>query len=90
MQAMTQEPTLYPEVNRVLLDLLDRVSDNLGENFIGMYLYGSLATDEFEPSRSDIDFVVITDDHVSDPVIKSLEAMHIELAGKDDRWVKKL
>ncbi len=54
MQTITQEPTPYPEVNRVLLDLLLRVSDILGENFIGMYLYGSLVTDEFEPSRSEL------------------------------------
>ena len=90
MYSITQEPTPYVEVNRVLLDLLNRVSDVLGENFIGMYLYGSLAVDGFEPSRSDIDFVVITDDHLADPIIKSLESMHIELARTDDQWVKKL
>ncbi|KPL07291.1 hypothetical protein AMJ86_04840 [bacterium SM23_57] len=74
----------------MLLDLHDRVSDILGERFIGMYLYGSLATDEFESERSDIDYVVITDDYLADPVINALESMHRELFDKGDRWVKKL
>ena len=69
-------PTPYAEVNRVLLDLHGRVSAILGENLIGFYLYGSLAAGGFEPSRSDIDFVVITRGRLPDPMIE-LSLIHI-------------
>jgi predicted nucleotidyltransferase len=53
-------PTPYPDVNEVLLTLLDNVRAILGDYFTGMYLYGSLASGDFDPRRSDIDFLVVT------------------------------
>lgn len=74
----------------MLLDLHGRVSDILNAHMIGMYLVGSLAMDGFEASRSDIDFVVIAEDHLSDPIIESLESMHMRLARMGNKWMKKL
>ena len=54
------QPTPYADVNAILADLLARVQAVLGENFVGMYLYGSLATGTFDPESSDIDFLVAT------------------------------
>jgi hypothetical protein len=89
MQPAKQEPTPYPEVNRVLADLHLRVAAILGEQLVGMYLYGSLAVGGFEPSRSDIDFVVITQDRLPDQTIESLETMHLALV-HSGKWYKKL
>ncbi|NIS83394.1 MAG: DUF4111 domain-containing protein [Anaerolineales bacterium] len=90
MDSVKQGPTPYSEINRVLLDLHGRVIDILGASFIGMYLYGSLAVNDFNPSRSDIDFVVITDDHLAGSIVDALESMHRELFQGGNRWVKKL
>jgi hypothetical protein len=88
--AVNQEPTSYPEINQVLLDLHSRVAGILGDLYVGMYLYGSLATGGFDLSRSDIDFVVITTGHLQPPTIEALEAMHFALLESGNPWVKKL
>lgn len=87
---MNQEPTPYPEINQVLLDLHSRVAGILGDLYVGMYLYGSLATGGFDLSRSDIDFVVITTGHLQPPTIEALESMHLALLESGNHWVKKL
>jgi predicted nucleotidyltransferase len=70
------KPTPYPEVNEVLNLLLKNVMNILGEQFVGMYLYGSLSGGDFDPETSDIDFLVITKDTLPDEIISKLETMH--------------
>ncbi|HEX2990617.1 MAG TPA: aminoglycoside adenylyltransferase domain-containing protein, partial [Anaerolineales bacterium] len=69
-------PTSYPEVNEVLSILLRNVKEILGEQFIGMYLYGSLSSGDFDPETSDIDFLVVTRTILPIETIKKLEEMH--------------
>lgn len=69
-------PTPYPEVNEVLNILLSSVKEILADEFVGMYLYGSLASGDFNPDTSDIDFLVVTKDILSEKTISDLEAMH--------------
>jgi len=71
-------PTPYLEVNEVLNLLLSNVKRILGDRFIGMYLYGSLSSGDFDPETSDIDFLVITDGILPEEIITELEAMHKE------------
>lgn len=71
-------PTPYPDVNDVLGLLLKNVKTILKEQFIGMYLYGSLSSGDFNPETSDIDFLVVTEDNLSEKTILELEAMHKE------------
>jgi predicted nucleotidyltransferase len=71
-------PTPYPEVNQVLNLLLSHVKQILGDQFVGMYLYGSLSSGDFDPETSDIDFLVVTTGTLSKEVIAKLEAMHKE------------
>ncbi|HTP07525.1 MAG TPA: nucleotidyltransferase domain-containing protein, partial [Anaerolineae bacterium] len=51
----------YPEVNAALRALLESAQAMLSDHFIGLYLYGSLASGDFNPRTSDIDFVIVTD-----------------------------
>ena len=67
---------MYPDVNEILNLLLSFVKEILGSQFVGMYLYGSLATGDFNPETSDIDFLVVTSDLLPDKTISELEAMH--------------
>ena len=68
--------TPYPEVNEVLSLLLRHVKRILGDQFVGMYLYGSLSSGDFDPKTSDIDFLVVTQGILPNEKITELEAMH--------------
>lgn len=70
------KPTPYPDVNEVLHSLLDNAKKILGDKFVGMYLYGSLSSGDFDPETSDIDFLFITSHPLSDVTIAELETMH--------------
>lgn len=83
-------PTPYPEVNAVLHLLLSGARTVLGDRFVGLYLYGSLASGDFDPDRSDIDFVVVTAHELSAEVISALEEIHSRLAEGDSKWATKL
>jgi Domain of unknown function (DUF4111)/Nucleotidyltransferase domain len=83
-------PTPYPDVNAVLHVLLANVQAELGDRFVGMYLHGSLASGDFDPASSDIDFVVVTDDALPETTICALEAMHMRLIDGGSRWALKL
>ncbi len=83
-------PTVYPDVNAVLHVLLSGVQAVLGNQFIGMYLYGSLASGDFDPQRSDIDFVVVTADVLPEEMVTALEAMHARVAASGLKWAAKL
>jgi hypothetical protein len=83
-------PTPYPDVNAVLYVLLSDVQAILGNQFVGMYLYGSLASGDFVPQRSDIDFVVVTDGKLADETLLALEAMHAHIAASGLKWARKL
>jgi predicted nucleotidyltransferase len=70
------QPSIFPNVNAVLNSLLSDVKEILKDQFVGMYLYGSLSSGDFNPETSDIDFLVVTIDSLSEQIIFELEAMH--------------
>jgi hypothetical protein len=72
-------PTPFPEVNAILNVLLPDVQAILGKQFIGMYLYGSLAYGGFDQD-SDVDFVVVTQDELPDALFLDLQAMHARIS----------
>jgi hypothetical protein len=82
-------PTPYPEVNALLSVLLPGVRTELGAQFIGMYLDGSLACGGFD-ADSDIDFVVITAGEVAPALFPSLQAMHDRISALDSPWALQL
>ncbi len=90
MSADATQPTPYPDINAVLNLLLTNVQAILGDRFVGLYLYGSLASGDFDPQRSDIDFVVVTATELPNELMPALAAMHAQLAASDLPWAKKL
>jgi predicted nucleotidyltransferase len=79
---MSSEPTPSPEVNTVLKTLIPDVKNILGNQFIGMYLYGSLAYGGFDQD-SDVDYVVVTRDELADELFSALQVMHERIATMD-------
>ena len=68
--------TPYLDVNEILDLLLSNTQQILGDQFVGMYLYGSLSSGDFNPETSDVDFLVVTTQALSDEKITELESMH--------------
>jgi len=79
-------PTPYPDVNAVLHHFLSSVRAILDNQFVGMYLSGSLALGDFDARRSDIDFIVVTDADVSGDHLAALRAMHDRFNASDSPW----
>jgi len=55
-----QSWTPYSEVNAALQRILQASQQALQNNFVGMILHGSLTSGDFDPHRSDVDFLVVT------------------------------
>lgn len=89
-QIMFSYPTPYSEVNAILDLLGAQARAILGDSFVGLYLYGSLASGDFDPQHSDIDFVVVTTTELPADTIAALEAMHLQLAASGSQWAAKL
>ena len=88
---MNEKPTQYEDVNSIVLLLLHKSQEILGENLLALYLHGSLATGDFNQEKgSDIDFLVVLDKEVSDETIQKLREMLGELAQHDPKLLKKL
>jgi hypothetical protein len=83
-------PTEDPEVNSVLQELLSGAQAILGDGFVGTYLDGSLAIGDFDPDKSDIDFVVVTKAEVSSGTFGALETMHRRISAGASKWAREL
>lgn len=90
MSEVSAGPTPNAEVNAVLARLLAAVRSALGEQFVGLYLYGSLAGGDFDPQTSDVDFVVVTAAALPAEAIAALERLHADLRASGLRWAGKL
>ncbi len=78
--------TPYPDVNATLRHFLAGVRTILGDHFRGMYLSGSLALGDFAADRSDIDFVVMTDNDLTGDLLSDLRALHARFNASDSPW----
>ncbi|UCD08723.1 MAG: DUF4111 domain-containing protein [Dehalococcoidales bacterium] len=82
--------TPYKDVNDTIYTLRDSAKEVLGEYYVGMYLYGSLALGDFDPGRSDIDPLVVTSEELTDDLIIDLQNMHRSLYKSGLEWAKKM
>jgi predicted nucleotidyltransferase len=82
-------PTPYSELNQVLSDLVSRIQEILGNDFVGAYLQGSLAVGGFD-LHSDVDFIVVIDDELSPDHLNALQEMHDQVYQLDSKWAQHL
>lgn len=71
--------TLPAEVAALVDALVARVCEALGDNLVGVYLCGSLALGDFDPEKSDVDALVVTELPVSDAEMDRLSAFHASM-----------
>ena len=56
-------PTVFPELNELLAELVARVESILGDNVVGVYLVGGFALGAGD-LQSDCDFIVVIEQRV--------------------------
>jgi predicted nucleotidyltransferase len=77
------------QVTALLQDLTAHLPTILGKNLVGIYLYGSLTQRAFNPKRSDVDCIVVTERDLSDMQFRKLDAW-LSRAAKSNVWVTRL
>ena len=88
-QMATAKASVTAEVREILAELVPGVRAVLGENLVGVYLRGSLATGDFLDT-SDIDYLVATERPVSDAEFAALVEMHARLAALPNKYADRL
>lgn len=77
---------LLPEIHSLLHDITVGVEEIFQEDFVGVYLFGSLTYGDFNTNRSDIDLVSIIKSPATNNQIKQLQALHNSLAQNYPLW----
>src|SRR5947208_1070403 len=70
----------------ILNSLLLGVREALGDNLVGFYLRGSIATGDFDPDMSDLDFFAVTERPVTDAEFHGLAMLHERLSGLPNKY----
>jgi predicted nucleotidyltransferase len=79
-------PTPYDDINELLELLVSGMRNVLSENLVGIYLYGSLVTGDFDRESSDIDLLAATSSDIDEREFNALLAMHDDFADKHKQW----
>ncbi len=82
-------PTPYSELNSVLQDFVERVQTVLGITLVGAYLQGSFAVGDFD-LHSDVDFIMVTEEGLSEEEVHGLQRVHERIYGLDSPWAQHL
>ena len=82
--------TAYPEIDETLAALLSGSRAILGDNLFGMYLFGSLASGDFDADTSDIDFAVVTHAAVDAATQAELGQLNTRIQASGSPWAAKL
>lgn len=89
MPIIDPKPTLHPDVNALLAELLASVRPILGDHFVGMYLFGSLSSGAFDRD-SDVDVLVVVDEDIPGELFAALDTMHRRISALDLVWATQL
>src|SRR5229473_319471 len=83
------DPTPYPELNKVIEELVASAQAALGQSFVGAYLQGSFALGDFD-RHSDVDFIIVVADELSDTHVDALQAVHRTIYSLPLGWAQHL
>ena len=82
--------TKHSEVQPVIDCLTDGLTTILGEDLLGIYLYGSLATGDYLPGVSDIDLAVVLQQEINDRQFADLNRLHNAIVAAAAQWQDRL
>jgi len=84
-QGAAQSPTVFPDLNELLGELVARVQSILGDDFVGAYLVGSFALGGGD-LQSDCDFLVVLRHQVTAEQEFELRELHAEIPTREGHW----
>src|SRR4051812_1595326 len=82
--------TPYSDINEILLSVSDNIKNILGQNLIGLYLFGSLSYSDFNPDSSDIDIVAILNKPLAQQELQLIKRFHQRIKDKYPKWADRL
>src|SRR5690242_16704577 len=85
----SQRPTPYSDLNDVLTALVAGVKEVVQDKLLDIYLQGSFAVGDFD-EHSDVDFIVVLADELSDEEVQRLNKMHTAIYARPSEWAKRL
>lgn len=75
---MEEKQTVSLDIDTLINSFVERSKDILQDNLVGIYLHGSLAMDCFNPQRSDIDLIIVTNESLSNSIKRTYMEMVVE------------
>lgn len=81
---------MHDTVRPILPRLLGGLQCILRENLVGVYLYGSLISGDFDPGISDIDLVVVLNQALDEAEFESLHRLHQSMVERRPEWHDRL
>lgn len=78
--------TTDTDANALIVALVSRLRAALGEHLIGLYLYGSLVTGDYDAGVSDIDLLAAVASDLRDDEFAALDAQHRQLVSDFPHW----
>jgi hypothetical protein len=78
------------KINDLLQQLLSQIQLILSDQFVGMYVGGSIANNSFNEETSDIDCFIVTTTSLSKNIIHKIEEMHNQFYASNLTFAKKI
>jgi len=78
--------TRYQDINEILFYLSNNIKKILGDNLIGLYLFGSLTYGDFNLDSSDIDLVAIVNKQIAHDELNLIKQLHIQIGDHSQKW----
>jgi hypothetical protein len=79
---VTQDTEIEALLGRLTGEIRRRSNDSL----VGLYVYGSLVTGDFDKGRSDIDLLAVVDSDIEDETFDRLDGMHARFVEDHPAW----
>lgn len=83
-------PTPFDDINALLEQLVSNIHTILGDRLVGVYLFGSLVTGDFDRGSSDIDLLAATSADINEREFEALLAMHNDFAATHTYWAGRI
>jgi predicted nucleotidyltransferase len=80
----------YRNVNDLLATFLVQLKASLDDNLVGLYLYGSLVSEDFDMEISDIDLLAVTSTGITDKEFKKIKKIQDDLVLEHKQWIDRL
>jgi predicted nucleotidyltransferase len=74
------------ELEALLERLAGEIRRNTNDSLVGMYVYGSLVTGDFDKDRSDIDLLAVVDRDIDGATFARLDRMHARFVEEYPAW----